>query len=146
LHPIRQTDRHTHTHTYSVELPGRGIGPSQWPLPDNTKGDSNQNSQKTSVRNPRLRPRGRPVGCNKISSNLNLRLAVRKTAASDFCSTYLGVNISLLKLRSLTKRGEDIPEMTLSHRLLVASLSITAPTVSPNVDKTCDILRMVSKT
>lgn len=35
--------------------------------------------------------------------------------------------------------------MTLSHRLPVASLSITAPTVSPNGNKTCDILRMVSK-
>jgi hypothetical protein len=97
---------------------------------------------------PRIRPRDQSA-VNEISFNLNLQSAVRKTAGSefynDFCSTYLGVNISLLKLWSLTKRREDIPVMTLSHRLLVASLSITAPTVSPSVDKTCDILRMVSK-
>ena len=50
LHPIRNTYTHTHTHTHTCkhakthkqeDSPGLEIGPSQWPLPDNTKRDSN---------------------------------------------------------------------------------------------------------
>jgi hypothetical protein len=63
------------------------------------------------------------------------------------CPECLGVNIFLLKLWNLTKgEWEDIPVMTLSYRLPVASLSITAPTASPEADKARDILRMTSKT
>jgi hypothetical protein len=58
-----------------------------------------------------------------------------------------GANIFLPKLWNLTKREwEHIPVMTLSYRLPVASLSITSPTASHNGDKTCDILRIASKT